>query len=54
MFLSLVTLVVREYDPAIAFFVDVLGFELVVGSKGSARTFVLRDAQHEYEFLEQK
>jgi len=27
--LHLVTLVVREYDPAIQFFVDVLGFELV-------------------------
>jgi catechol 2,3-dioxygenase-like lactoylglutathione lyase family enzyme len=27
--LELVALVVREYDPAIAFFVDVLGFELV-------------------------
>lgn len=32
MFLSLVTLVVREYDPAIAFFVDVLGFDLVEDS----------------------
>src|SRR3954471_16691475 len=28
-FLHLVALVVREYDPAIRFFVDVLGFELV-------------------------
>ena len=27
--LELVALVVREYDPAIRFFVDVLGFELV-------------------------
>lgn len=27
--LELVALVVRDYDPAIAFFVDVLGFELV-------------------------
>ncbi|MGE0816330.1 MAG: VOC family protein [Vicinamibacterales bacterium] len=27
--LQLVTLVVREYDPAIRFFVDVLGFDLV-------------------------
>jgi catechol 2,3-dioxygenase-like lactoylglutathione lyase family enzyme len=27
--LHLVALVVRDYDPAIAFFVDVLGFELV-------------------------
>ena len=27
--LSLVTIVVNDYDPAIAFFVDVLGFELV-------------------------
>ncbi|MDQ7908660.1 VOC family protein [Phytohabitans sp. ZYX-F-186] len=32
MFLSLVTLVVPDYDPAIAFFVDVLGFELVEDS----------------------
>jgi catechol 2,3-dioxygenase-like lactoylglutathione lyase family enzyme len=30
--LSLVTLVVRDYDAAIAFFVDVLGFELVEDS----------------------
>lgn len=28
-FLSLVTIVVDDYDPAISFFVDVLGFELV-------------------------
>lgn len=28
-FLELVTIVVDEYDPAIEFFVDVLGFELV-------------------------
>jgi catechol 2,3-dioxygenase-like lactoylglutathione lyase family enzyme len=28
-FLELVTIVVEEYDPAIAFFVDVLGFDLV-------------------------
>jgi catechol 2,3-dioxygenase-like lactoylglutathione lyase family enzyme len=28
-FMSLVTLVVREYDPAVEFFVDVLGFDLV-------------------------
>jgi catechol 2,3-dioxygenase-like lactoylglutathione lyase family enzyme len=27
--LALVALVVRDYDPAIRFFVDVLGFELV-------------------------
>lgn len=27
--LSLVAIVVREYDPAIRFFVDVLGFELI-------------------------
>lgn len=27
--IELVALVVRDYDPAIAFFVDVLGFELV-------------------------
>ena len=31
-FLELVTIVVDEYDPAIAFFVDVLGFELVEDS----------------------
>jgi len=28
-FLELVTIIVEEYDPAIEFFVDVLGFELV-------------------------
>ena len=27
--LELITLIVREYDPAIAFFVNVLGFDLV-------------------------
>jgi catechol 2,3-dioxygenase-like lactoylglutathione lyase family enzyme len=31
-FLQLVTIVVHEYDPAIRFFVDVLGFELVEDS----------------------
>jgi catechol 2,3-dioxygenase-like lactoylglutathione lyase family enzyme len=30
--LGLVAVVVREYDPAISFFVDVLGFELVEDS----------------------
>jgi catechol 2,3-dioxygenase-like lactoylglutathione lyase family enzyme len=30
--IGLVTVVVEEYDPAIAFFVDVLGFELVEDS----------------------
>jgi catechol 2,3-dioxygenase-like lactoylglutathione lyase family enzyme len=30
--IDLVTVVVDEYDPAIAFFVDVLGFELVEDS----------------------
>ncbi len=30
--LGLVAIVVREYDPAISFFVDVLGFELVEDS----------------------
>jgi catechol 2,3-dioxygenase-like lactoylglutathione lyase family enzyme len=30
--LGLVTIVVREYDPAISFFVDALGFELVEDS----------------------
>jgi len=32
MHLELVAIVVHEYDPAIAFFVDVLGFELVEDS----------------------
>lgn len=32
MHVSLVTIVVAEYDPAIAFFVDVLGFDLVEDS----------------------
>jgi catechol 2,3-dioxygenase-like lactoylglutathione lyase family enzyme len=31
-FMELMTVVVDEYDPAIAFFVDVLGFELVEDS----------------------
>jgi catechol 2,3-dioxygenase-like lactoylglutathione lyase family enzyme len=30
--LGLISIVVREYDPAISFFVDVLGFELVEDS----------------------
>ena len=30
--IELITLVVREYDPAIRFYVDVLGFELVEDS----------------------
>jgi catechol 2,3-dioxygenase-like lactoylglutathione lyase family enzyme len=32
---SLVTIVVEEYDPAIQFFVDALGFELVEDSRAS-------------------
>jgi len=32
MHLGLVTVVVTEYDPAISFFVDVLGFELIEDS----------------------
>ncbi len=32
MHLGLIAIVVREYDPAISFFVDVLGFELVEDS----------------------
>ncbi|HEY2442420.1 MAG TPA: VOC family protein [Streptosporangiaceae bacterium] len=32
MHLSLVAIVVKEYDPAIAFFTGVLGFELVEDS----------------------
>lgn len=35
MHLELVTLVVDEYDPAITFFVDALGFELVADSAAS-------------------
>jgi len=31
-FLELITIVVEDYDPAIAFFVDALGFELVEDS----------------------
>jgi catechol 2,3-dioxygenase-like lactoylglutathione lyase family enzyme len=31
-FVELVAIVVHEYDPAIRFFVDVLGFELVEDS----------------------
>ena len=31
-FIHLVAIVVREYDPAIRFFVDILGFELVEDS----------------------
>ena len=31
-FLDLVAIVVRDYDPAIRFFVDILGFELVEDS----------------------
>jgi len=33
--IELVTLIVAEYDPAIAFFVDVLGFKLVEDSPAS-------------------
>ncbi|MGH7765590.1 MAG: VOC family protein [Candidatus Dormibacteraceae bacterium] len=35
-FINLVTIVVDEYDPAIAFFVGVLGFELVEDSPSQA------------------
>lgn len=31
-FLELVTIIVEEYDPAIAFFVELLGFELIEDS----------------------
>ncbi len=34
-FVQLVALVVHEYDPAIRFFVDILGFELVEDSPSS-------------------
>jgi catechol 2,3-dioxygenase-like lactoylglutathione lyase family enzyme len=45
-FLELVTIVVDEYDPAIAFFVGVLGFELVedspaVTNDGRAKRWVV-------------
>jgi len=35
-FLELVAIVVEDYDPAIAFFVDVLGFELVEDSPATS------------------
>ena len=35
-FLQLVTIVVHDYEPAIRFFVDVLGFELVEDSPATA------------------
>lgn len=35
-FLELVAIVVDDYDPAIAFFVDVLGFELVEDSAATS------------------
>jgi catechol 2,3-dioxygenase-like lactoylglutathione lyase family enzyme len=34
--IDLITLVVAEYDPAISFFVDALGFELIEDSPASA------------------
>ena len=46
-FLRAITLVVDEYDPAIAFFVDALGFELIedtpagVGSDGAPKRWVM-------------
>ena len=45
-FLELVAIVVDEYDPAIRFFVDVLGFELVedsaaVATDGHAKRWVV-------------
>jgi catechol 2,3-dioxygenase-like lactoylglutathione lyase family enzyme len=45
-FLKLITVVVDDYDPAIAFFVDVLGFDLVedtpsVGSTGEAKRWAV-------------
>ena len=44
--LELVTLIVRDYDPAIRFFVDVLGFDLVedepsVTNDGRAKRWVV-------------
>ena len=38
--LGLIAIVVREYDPAISFFVDVLGFELVEDSRPAPTTGV--------------
>src|SRR5436853_4663730 len=45
-FLQLVAIVVHEYDPAIRFFVDILGFELIedspsVTSEGRAKRWVV-------------
>ena len=37
-FLSLVAIVVHEYDPAIEFFVDTLGFELIEDSPAHTTT----------------
>ncbi len=34
--LSLITIVVEEYDPAINFFVTMLGFELTAGCRAGA------------------
>jgi catechol 2,3-dioxygenase-like lactoylglutathione lyase family enzyme len=44
--LDLVTIVVREYDPAIAFFVDALGFDLIedspsLTSEGASKRWVV-------------
>ncbi len=39
--LDLVTLVVPDYDPAIAFFVDALGFELVEDTPRGAKRWVV-------------
>ena len=47
----------RNPDSTVSFVTispGVSGFELVVGSKAGARSLVLRDAQHEYEFTEQQ
>ena len=38
---GLVTIVVDEYDPAIAFFVDALGFELVEDAPIGAKRWVV-------------
>jgi catechol 2,3-dioxygenase-like lactoylglutathione lyase family enzyme len=45
-FLELIAIVVEDYDPAIAFFVNVLGFELVedssaITAEGSAKRWVV-------------
>jgi catechol 2,3-dioxygenase-like lactoylglutathione lyase family enzyme len=47
--LQLVALIVKAYDPAIAFFVNVLGFELVVRPPGGATGILLAQADGDHQ-----